>query len=383
MSNVMNSSNTFSSFVNSQVGKSHTASLSDISDHELYSLCRKYGFQTRAWRDKFIGLLPEVKKRELYLKKGFPSIFVFAKILAGISEEQVRRAVNIEEKLEKCGLNELKTLLTSGEVSVNKLARVVSVATSENEKILAEQVKILSKGAVETLVRDIKWEQKNEGKTYVGDKNDCSTYGNPSETQNSLFEPRNGIKSVPGHRCILQDSDMSNATFSALGLSREVVEKLQKLKRKNIDVNVLLLEFLEEREKGIKETKREITQKQLEKVKATAAKAEEETMANETQAKAVTGMPAKPKTKSNGGVARHGEATRHIPAEVKRIIKQEHGDKCSMPDCEKNADHLHHKVPFALIKNHLPNLIAPLCRHHHEIAHAMDVREVEVRRNSR
>ena len=75
----------------------------------------------------------------------------------------------------------------------------------------------------------------------------------------------------------------------------------------------------------------------------------------------------------------NGEVGRSIPTGVKKVLKEEFGDTCSMPDCAKTADHLHHKVPFTLIKNHLPNLIAPLCRYHHEIAHAMDVRAVEIK----
>lgn len=129
-------------------------SISALSDKDLYCLCHKHGSDTLLARRKFEGLLPEVYKRKLYEKKGFSSIFHFAAVLAGLSEKQVRRVVNVERKL--ADKPALHSLLVNGEVSVNKLARVVSVATPENQETLANQAKLLSNRALETLVRDEK-----------------------------------------------------------------------------------------------------------------------------------------------------------------------------------------------------------------------------------
>ncbi|PIZ76245.1 hypothetical protein COY05_01630, partial [Candidatus Peregrinibacteria bacterium CG_4_10_14_0_2_um_filter_38_24] len=69
-----------------------------MPDENLYALCKTYGERTRIWRQKFAGLLPEVFKRKLYEKKGFHSIFEFAKKLAGMSEEQTRLVLNLEKR---------------------------------------------------------------------------------------------------------------------------------------------------------------------------------------------------------------------------------------------------------------------------------------------
>ena len=129
-------------------------SFESVSDENLYQLCQRYGENARFWRQKFIGLLPEVFKRKLYEKKGFSSIFEFSKKLAGLSEEQVRLVLNLEKRFEETPI--LKSLLVEGKVSMNKLARIVSIAKPENEMFLATQVQVLSKSAVETLVRDEK-----------------------------------------------------------------------------------------------------------------------------------------------------------------------------------------------------------------------------------
>ena len=127
-------------------------SFEKLSDDELYHQAEYFGQNALEWRRKFIGLLPEVQRRELYAKKGFTSIIEFGEKLAGLSEKQVRTALNLGDRFTDKPI--LKSLLESGEVSINKLARVVSIATPENDSELAMIVKTLTKSAIETLMRD-------------------------------------------------------------------------------------------------------------------------------------------------------------------------------------------------------------------------------------
>jgi hypothetical protein len=271
----------------------------NISDQQLYEQCRKYGELARTWRNKFIGLLPEVYRRRLHEKKRFGSIYEFAAKLAGVSKEQVQRVLNLEQKFEDKPV--LKETLIKGEVSVNKLARVASIATKENQGILAEQVKILSKSALETLVRDEKASNEN---------------GLPKQ----LFEE----KVVPGHNSI-----------ENFQLSPEVKEKLNELHQKGLDVNALFLEFLQKRELEIALEKEQLAQEQADSNKKTS---------------------------------------RTIPAKMKRLVQKEHGTKCSIPTCPKQIKIIYHTQRYALSRNHDPHFLAPLCKEHHEIAHAIDVK---------
>jgi hypothetical protein len=176
-----------------------------ISDEELLRLCKQFGQRALLWRRKFIGLLPEVNRRGLYKKKGCTSIFEFAAKLAGISEEQVRVVLRLEKRFEKTPI--LQNLLVAGEVSVHKLARVVSIATPDNEESLAAQVKKLPKMALETLVRD--------------------------------------EKNLPGQ------------TFT---LSAEVQKELDLLHQQGQDVNAILLKLLKDRKQKIQEEKEELAE---------------------------------------------------------------------------------------------------------------------------
>jgi hypothetical protein len=274
--------------------------MQNLSDKALYKLCKEYGKNALVWRRKFMGLLPEVNRRRLYEKKSFSSIFEFAKKLCGLSEEQVRRVLNLEERFQDKPV--LHKALVSGEVSVNKLSRVAAIATPENESFWAEKAGQLSKSALETLVRD------------------------ENGSKDGLFKTQDEAESVPGHR---------------LELDADVEEELLELQGKGIYVNGLLREFLEKR-------KRELAE-------------EKSVLAAEV------------------GVARAG--SRYIPARIRRHLQKEHGKVCSINGCRKPTREIHHMQRFALGRNHDPRYLAPLCKEHHQIAHAIDV-QVQVRRGT-
>lgn len=266
-----------------------------ISDEKLLSLCEKFGRRALLWRRKFIGLLPEVNRRRLYERRGYGSIFEFASKLAGVSEAQVREVLNLEKRFtDKPALH---TALVEGQVSVNKLARVASIATVENAGQLAEMSQLLSKSTLNTFVK--------------------------GERQNGLLEPLFDSKSLSGQ------------TFK---LSEAVMEKLNRLQEQGQDVNAILLELLEGREEKIQEQKEKLA------------------------------AEMKPTD------------SRYISVKIRRVLKEEFGKKCSIVACGRPAKEIHHTQRFSLARSHDPHYLAPLCREHHQLAHAIDVRVQECRR---
>lgn len=299
-----------------------------LSDENLYKLCQQYGEQARTWRQKFAGLLPEVYRRKLYEKKNFASIFEFAKKLAGMSEEQVRRVLNIEKKFSAMPM--LKALLVDGKVSVNKLAKVASIATSENEEILVEQVKLLPCRALETLIRDEKIAMKNgSNKPNFAEKSvHVNTYL-PQNSENANLRS-NVTKDVPPSRDSLAGTD-------EFGFTSEVKQKLLELRGKGIDLNAFILDALEEREQYIAQEKTRLAESSV-----------------------------------------GSKISRYIPVETRNLLKHEYGEKCSIDSCFKEADVIHHTQRFSLSKNHNPKYLAPLCKEHHAIAHSIDVKFYQV-----
>jgi len=326
-------------------------SITSLTDENLYALCKTYGERARIWRQRFAGLLPEVFKRKLYEKKGFYSIFEFAKKLAGMSEEQTRLVLNLEKRFET--MPALKTLLTSGKVSVNKLSRIVSIATNKNEMFLATQVQVLSKNAVETLVRDEKFATQSDKKN---DKEFISNHTNFS-IANGLQESFFALKSLPGQMCFDTKNAKSNeqnypkiifgnekitdkkTEFETLEISPEVRKKLLELQQKGLDINEMLKEFLQKREQEIAQKKEEISKK--------------------------SASPS---------------PSRHIPISIKRILYAEHGTKCSAPNCQKPSEQIHHTQRFSAVPSHDPHNLAPLCKAHHELMHCRDLDYIEIRK---
>ena len=62
--------------------------------------------------------------------------------------------------------------------------------------------------------------------------------------------------------------------------------------------------------------------------------------------------------------------TRHIPADVHRVLQMEHEGMCAFPGCHRKAEVNHHVKRFTLVPRHFPEDIVPLCKAHEEIAHS-------------
>lgn len=191
---------------------------------------------------------------------------------------------------------------------------MISIATPENEGELLDKTKILPKPALEAMVRD--------------------------------FKVENGMKSVPGHMNAPGFSGKSsgdNDTASDLNLSPEILQKLFELQNKGIDLNQLLAQFLEERDRRIEEEKQAIVEE--DRLRAEEAAAEGK---------------------------RNGQASRYVRARTKNVLKQEFGTKCAIPHCPKHSSPLHHTDRFSLSGANNPYYLAPLCKNHHILAHSVD-----------
>jgi len=283
--------------------------LKNLSDKELYLICKKWGAAALSARRKFAGLLPEVYARETaecekgrswLTKRGFSCVYEFAAKLAGLSRDQVDLVLHLEKKFKDKPV--LREALVSGEISANKLARVVSIATVENQNDLLGKVVTLSNRALEVFVKDFR-------------------------NQNGLEKKKIGDASLHVHF----ETD--------LNLDEDVQNELLEMKKKGIDVNQLLRKFLHERKEKLEQEKTVIVEKQLHK----------------RDDRDLIGMPA----------------NRYVPVEVRKIVIKEFGNKCSAPGCEKPAENLHHEKIFAIDQCHDPRFLKPLCKGHHELAHAV------------
>ncbi len=304
-----------------------------MTDEKLYFLCKKYGNSAKFWRQKFIGLLPEVNRRKLYARKGFSSIFEFAFKLGGLSAEQVRLALNLEKRFENKPI--LQKLLIKGEASINKLSRVVSIATPENEAELAEKIKLLPQKALETLVRDEKILARNSQNPTFATESQNGLQISFFENKSLRAQTLNGEESqAEATQVKISEAEAKSHPHGGLNfqLDKDVTVELNQLHKKGFNVSALLRELLEKRKQNIEDVKE----------------------------------------KMSAEIDRN--SSRYIPVKIRNILKQEHGEKCSITSCKKPANTIHHTQRFSLSSNHDPKYLAPLCKEHHTIAHSIDLK---------
>jgi hypothetical protein len=206
----------------------------------------------------------------------------------------------------------LRDALVSGDVSANKLARVVSIATDENQQNILEKVETLSSRALEVFVKDFK-------------------------NQNGLGEPKTSDTSL--HVQTAQNTIQVQTLEMNLELDEDVKNELIEMKKKGIDINKILREFLRERKEKLEQEKSEAVKNQM----------------RERDDRAIIGMPA----------------NRYVPVEVRRVVINEFGYRCSVSGCERRAENLHHEKGFAIDQSHDPRYLKPLCKGHHELAHVL------------
>lgn len=188
-----------------------------LSDDHLFHLCCEYGKKAREWRRRFIGLLPEVYKRNLFRKKGFTSVHHFAAVIGGVSKEQVDLVLRLDKKFQPVPI--FKNLLNTGEVSLHSLNRVASVVNKETEIFWVNQVKKLPQAALNTLVKDI---QK---------------------------KPRRQIQNTPGLDC------------HRMHFTHETEIRLQELESMGVEISQLINELLDKRAYEIQQKKDDLVKK--------------------------------------------------------------------------------------------------------------------------
>lgn len=292
-----------------------------LTDEEVYQQCIHFGAKARIWRNKFLALLNEVYKRQIYLAKGFDSIYEFGGKIGGVTNDQVDDAIGIKNQIEKKSPL-LTELLEEGTVSLHKIARVASIITPENEHDLYNKVQILSKKALDQYVRDVKAETQIRIESNATVNQGCVHHAARKEPLSKL-------------PVIEEFLDVQE-----LGLNFTVVKHLHGLKQKGIDINELLTTLLHQREENIQSRKNKLAQK----------------MDNNAEDK---------------------PQTRNIPTEIANILHEEYGTKCAHPNCTRPSEETHHTARFGQTGSHNPLFMAPLCRQHHEIAHAIDIKVVK------
>ncbi len=184
----------------------------------LHFQFQTYGRNAREWTRKCALLLPEIVRERVWEKKGFDSVYTYARVLAGMSRNAVDDALHILHSIEMMPALQ-KVVALKG---LNAVRPVVAIATSETALFWAEKAMNMSKHTLEM---------------YVKEQRECRT-----GTENNI--------EFPYQQAIAKK-------IIALDVDPEVALALEKLKGKDGDWNTLMKELLEMREKMLAQEKPE------------------------------------------------------------------------------------------------------------------------------
>jgi hypothetical protein len=306
--------------------------MSTLSDAELYTLCKKYGENARAWLRKFAGLLPEVLHRNLHRRRGFGSIHEFASRLAGMSHESVDRILRLHNRLSD--KPHLRTQLESGSQAWTKIEKVSYIATAETEKQWAEKVENMTHADLEIFVNEVRNSASKSVRTNAAE--------NISETAQQIFDNNESVT-----------PQLDSWPHFSFTISPENQQQLLVIK------NAL------EKEKKMTLTWNEVIGALLLKHGATAK--------TESPATVVQLCPdcvqRRQQEKEQKIVQAGKPVSRHIPREVRQLVMAQAKNTCSFQNCKKPADNIHHTQRFSLTRTHDPYSLVALCKTHHSFVH--------------
>ena len=276
----------------------------DLSDKDLHGLAVRYGGNAKQWLKRFGGLLPEVFRRRIYKKHGCASIHQYANVFAGMNERTVDKILSLRKRLE--GKPALLTLFESGQQGWAKLERVLSIASAENDLLLAQKVETLPTTALLAYVK--------------AKRRDTSASGQPGPTSEAcqVFSKRPTPYSMKSFR-------ISRETLRKLKILKQTLEKDR---NEALSWNELFAAWLDK-----------------------------------TETKTV--VVVCPACAQQKGI---DTKNRSIPENVKRVVRARSGGTCEA-NCAEPACIFHHKRRWALKKCHDPRYITHLCLAHHDLVH--------------
>jgi hypothetical protein len=288
---------------------------SNIAKREIDSLHQEfktYGKNAREWIQKCKMLLPKIQKQEVWKKKGFTSIYEYARVLAGMSTHAVDDALWVMKKLE--ARPHLKKV--AKKKGLNAIRPVLTIATEKDEKEWAKKAQKMSQNTLKMYVKN------------------CREKGLVHEEKQS----KECFRVNPG-----QKNQEKTKTSIYMKLDVQTIERLKKIKgEKDWDELLNMMIDVMEEEEGAGARKR------LEAMRS--ARAIVTARSKDVPAPVNTGK-------------------RYIPAKIKRHVIKKTGGCCAYPGCTKPYDILHHTKRFAIDSTHDSDTLKPLCKGHERIAH--------------
>ncbi len=121
-----------------------------IDWQNLHQKFVEYGRNAKEWLRKCVLLLPEIEKYNIWKRKGFDSIYEYARQLAGMSRDQVTDALWILKKIE----DKPALIQVVSEKGLNSIRPIISIVDEKSENFWADKARTMSNHTLRTYVKD-------------------------------------------------------------------------------------------------------------------------------------------------------------------------------------------------------------------------------------
>jgi hypothetical protein len=126
--------------------------MNELNDRQLHKKFLKLGLKRNALTRKLYIMIPEIERRKIFIKKGCKDIQEYALKYAGLSYSAVRNCITVLNKAKNFPLiaSEIE------QVGIYKADLALKIATKENEAIVVDKMKNMSRSAFKLLIKEAK-----------------------------------------------------------------------------------------------------------------------------------------------------------------------------------------------------------------------------------
>ena len=351
----------------------------EMSDQDLLEHSTNSGTTAKDYFNVFLGTLPEINRRKLFLKLGCASIVEYGEKIGGATRATILRVLRIDRRLR--GMPILRDLFERGVVRWRKMEKVARVATKEKEAEWADLVQKLATGPLEQFIRDWMTQQESEELAAV----DASSEAD-GRVLAGLYDPDSfGMAGDPVRKIPVRNLEaelflqavthLRKQTGKPLSYSqvlRMLVEGFQYGSLKPLPYREIVVRR-EGEAGGTVRTRYGKVRVEEEELRERGPAEETVDLEEERQA-CKSSLASEPQAhyrcdETGRWTILRTKASRYIPKAVIRYINHRCSGFCAFPGCNRPAKYLHHVRRFALNPSHDPDGIVPLCYHHERIVH--------------
>jgi hypothetical protein len=333
--------------------------LHSVPDDELLRRLGLLVSRSRRVEADLVWHIGEVDERRLYAREAFPSMFAYCTGALHLSEAEAFLRITVARAARKHGV--LLEMLRDGRLHLRGIVMLAPLLTQENRDSLLRRATHLSKREMEGLVAELSPRPDvASGIRRLPERRDVRSAdsaqaeigrGSPDELcpdRVDVAAPR--LSTPANHSTPPARSDAEalspgryRVQFTASAAFRDKLERLTALMRSEVPDG----DFAAVIERAVTEKLERLEARRL----------------------AKTAAPRKTPRTTNTS-----QASRHIPAAVRRAVVERDGGRCRFVDeqgrrcSERHRLEFHHRRPFGMGGDHSPGNISLLCAAHNRMA---------------